>query len=148
MKEITEHTAEKIFDNNEVPDDVKIKGLPIVLCAELDGRPQELRKLRPFLSYAEVPGHLPQAAQDFLQLLFSCFDRQGFVAEGLIGDILFGYEAVGVDPLHTLVGLGLLHKEGYVEFQAKDGSLVDMASDKIASASVRYKKKLLDLVYS
>lgn len=148
MKKISEDKAEQVFGQNPLPDDVKIKGMPIVLCAELDGRPQELRKLRPFVAYTPVPGDLPDVAQDILKLIFNCFDRQGHVSEGLIGDIMFGFEAAGVDPLHTLLGLGSLQKKGYIEFQAKDGSIIELSSDKITSAWVRYKPKLLNLVYS
>lgn len=148
MKKITQSQAEKILKEGEIPEGTKINSVPFVLCGEIDTRPQELKKIKPFLEHQPIPGSLSHIGREVLKLIFNCFERKGHVSEGLIGDVMFGFEAAGVPPELTLAGLKDLQKEGFVDFQAKDGSFITMESDKITSAWVRYKKKLLDLVYS
>ena len=116
--------------------------------AVVDATPQPLKQLRPFIqAVSAIPALLPAEAQIVLQNLLSCFEKQGNVSEGLIGDILFGFNACNIPSECTYVGLKQLSDAGYIKFQAKDGTFVPLESDQATGAFVRYQKKLLDLVY-
>lgn len=116
--------------------------------AVVENKPQELRVVKPFnVACLSIPGNLPGAAQITLQCFFSCFEQQKNVKEGLIGDILWGFEQAGIPIQCSIDGLRELHRLGYLKFQAKDNEFVSFDSDKIQSAFIRYEKKLLDMVY-
>ena len=141
------------FCNGEPMENVekKLASLPhhTSVTVTVDAKRQELRKLRQFTAmFGAVPSVLPPAAQFVLTNLMSCFNKSQNVSEGLIGDILFGFEASGIPTEQTLQGLHQLERAGFVRFQAKDGTYVDISSDLIGSAFVRYQPLLLDLVFS
>lgn len=117
--------------------------------AVVDPTPQKLTpRLRGFEgSCLRIPGDLSREAQDTLKSLFSCFERQGEVKEGLIGDLIWGFSQIGIAPEKTIHGLKELEKNGYLRFKAPDGVYVDFTSDKIGKAWVKYSKPLLDMVY-
>lgn len=118
------------------------------LTVTVDATKQELRLVKPFFSMiSSVPSSLPPAAQFVLSNLMNCFAKSRHVKEGLIGDIIFGFEASDIPAEATLQGLSELCKAGFIRFQAKDGAYVDFGSDHITSAFVRYEKPLLDLVF-
>lgn len=130
------------------PEGAKPATSVMTLEAEVDATPQPLKTIRPYaVTQKEVPGSIAHEGQIVLHSLFACFDRQKSVQEGLIGDLIWGFAQAGIPPQLTLVGLKILEKNGYVKFQAPDHSYVDLNSDKIESAWVRYQKKLLDMVY-
>lgn len=115
----------------------------------IDTTPQPLNKIRPFAAMSkEVPTLLMPEAQIVMHNLFSCFDRQNSVQEGLIGDLIWGFSLCGTPRELTMKGLMQLESAGYVKFQAPDGTMVSMDSDLAAKAWVRYQPKLLDMVYS
>lgn len=118
--------------------------------AVVENKPQELRKLRSFFaSSLLIPGNISTQAQIVLRALFDCFEKQGAVKEGLIGDMIWGFEQ-NTPPIPqnlTTDGLQELARHGYVKFQAKDGSFVGFESDKITGAWIRYQPKLLEMVY-
>lgn len=122
----------------------------MTLEATVENKPQPLRKLRSsFMANVMIPGHLCGEAQIVLKALFSCFEKQGNVQEGLIGDLMWGFEqcAPPVPRQLTFKGLANLAAAGYVKFQAPDNSFVDIMSDQIGKAWVRYQPKLLDMAY-
>lgn len=109
---------------------------------------QELRTLRPFSAAClRIPPKVSNETQIVMQALFDCFERAGAVEEGLIGDLLWGFQQCGIAPDLTIRGLQDMSKYGYVKFQAKDNSFVDFSSDAITGAFVRYQPPLLDMVY-
>jgi hypothetical protein len=117
--------------------------------AVVDTTPQPLRTLRPFVaSCLQIPATAPTVAQDVLVALFDCFAKQSEVKEGLIGDILWGFEQSGVPGELTARGLIHLEKAGYIKFQAPDGAFVKFEDDRAVSAWIRYQPKLLDMVYN
>lgn len=149
-QKITEKDAEKIFDENSVPEEATIKGAPFILSAEVDMTPQPLRKIRPaYRARAAINPLLPDIAKIVISLLFDCFERQGNVQEGLIGDVLWGFEQPvnGLPPEVTFHGLNQLRLFGYLKFQAPDGSFIGPESGMIGKAWVRYEPKLLEMVY-
>jgi hypothetical protein len=153
MEKLTEERAAKILQESEVPAGRKL-GMPtFAVHTEIDTTPQPLRNVRPFFVLElSVPPELPSLAREVIIRLFRCFARFGRVDEGLIGDLMFGFsqptkEEPPLSPEATFTGLKQLEKLDYISFQAKDGAYIDAASDKITSAWVRYKPKLLGLVY-
>jgi hypothetical protein len=136
----------KILDSTP-PAGTKISS-SMTMEATVDVKPQPLLKLRPFiLAVKAIPATLPPEAQIVLQNLLSCFEKQKNVSEGLIGDVMFGFNTCGIPPQCTYEGLRQLAKEGYLKFQAKDNSWVNIESEAADGAFVRYQKKLLDMVY-
>jgi len=118
------------------------------LTVTVDGKRQELRAIKPFFTMiTSVPSSLPPAGQFVLTNLMNCFQKSRFVKEGLVGDVIFGFEASDIPAEATIQGLSDLERAGFIRFQAKDGSFVDFSSDQITSAFVRYQKPLLDLVF-
>lgn len=157
MEKLKENVAEQILREHAIPDDkpFNIRDNAFVLEAEIVNEPQLLRPLRPFpLMELQIPPSLPTEAQIVLKLLFDCFDKHKVVAEGLIGDLMWGFaQAVFPPPLThvneglTYTGLCQLEREGYVKFQAKDGAYLGPGDEQIGGAWVRYQPKLLDMVY-
>jgi hypothetical protein len=153
MRKLTEEKAARILEADGPPEGVKL-GMPaFALYAEIDTTKQLLRRVRPFFALElSVPSALPSMAREVIIRLFKCFHKAKRVDEGLIGDLMFGFsqptiEKPPLSPESTFEGLKQLKDSGYIEFQAKDGTYIDAASDKITSAWVRYKSKLLELVY-
>jgi hypothetical protein len=150
-KHITEEQAEKFLKENTPPEDIKPKGAPFIFEIQVDNPvKQELRKLKGYTTMARsIPPLLPDEARLVLHLLFECFEKAGFVAEGLIGDILWGFEQVYPPTPRALTYAGLKYLEtyGYIKCQAKDGAYVSLDSDASSGAFIRYQPKLLELVY-
>lgn len=133
-----------------VPIGYKQNRSAMAIEAKVENKPQLLRKLRStFASGLLIPGTLGTQAQYVLKLLFDCFDKAGTVQEGLVGDMLWGFEqsTPPVPPQFTIDGLTELEAKGYVKFQAKDGSYTTFQSDLITGAWLRYMPKLLEMVY-
>ncbi len=113
-----------------------------------DATPQPLKKLRPFPSMVlRIAGGWPKQAQMVLQALFACFDKAGNVSEGLVGDLMWGFQQAGLPPELTLHGLIQLETMGFIKFQAPDNQYVSLQDSASEKAWVRYQKPLLDQVY-
>jgi len=120
----------------------------MTLEATIENKPQPLRTLRPFSAAClKIPGSLRAEAHIVLQALFSCFEKQKVVREGLIGDLIFGFSVAGIKPELSVVGLRELEKSGYIRFQAPDNEYVHIDDDKATAAWVRYQSSLLVMVY-
>lgn len=150
MKKIDEKDAEAIFEGRKPQPKDEVVGRSFSLRAEIDPTPQPLNRLRTYEGASlRIPMNLRNEAIIVLKLLFACFEKQGKVAEGLIGDILWGF-AQAQPPIPealTWNGLKYLWKDGYVKFQAPDGSYVDPLSDQIGKSWIRYTPKILSMVY-
>lgn len=117
--------------------------------ATVDVKPQELLKLRPFnVAIMGIPATIKPEAQIVLQALLSCFEEKQCIKEGLIEDVVWGFAECGIPPACTMIGLKELHLLGYVKFQGPDNSWVDIESDSINRAWIRYTHKVLDMAYS
>ena len=147
----------------EVPElgEVNYKHLPVghpdgvappvnVLKQEVvvENKPQPLRSIRPYAKAClQVPALLEQEAVIVLHLLFECFAKAKVVKEGLIGDLMWGFNQIGVASELTYRGLSQLEKHGYIKFQAPDNTYVSLESTASDSAFVRYQPSLLTMVY-
>lgn len=134
----------------KLPEGAKPAPSVMNLDVVVDNKPQPLRKLRSYFAASLlIPGDLPAQGQLVLKLLFDCFQKQETVQEGLVGDVLWGFQqgTPSIPPKLSIDGLRALELAGYVRFQAKDGSWTDFGSDKITGAFVRYQPKLLAMVW-
>ena len=103
---------------------------------------------RPYSAvYKEIPTNIAPEAQIVLHCLFSCFDRQKSVQEGILEDLIWGFEQSGTHRVCTITGLKELLKLGYIKVQAKDNAYIDFTSEKIGEAFMRYQPKLLEMAY-
>lgn len=139
----------KHLDTKQV-DDGRTKSV-MTLEATVDYKPQELRHQRSFAGMIlQIPTNIPPEAQIVLQALFACFEHQKSVQEGLIGDLLWGFQQNDQTPIPaelTMNGLKQLGVLDYVKFRSKDHMFIDFSSDRIEEAFVIYQPKLLDFVY-
>ena len=121
--------------------------LVVNVSGEVDMKMQPLRDVRPVIHAPKViPGDLDQAGTMVMALLFKVFERQQYIKEGLIGDLLFGFDQCGVPSDMSIMGLKDLNKKGYIKFQAKDNTYVSIDSDKAGSAWIKYMPKLKSLI--
>ena len=109
---------------------------------------QTLRLMKPFSKMIQsVPTTLPQEAQISLRALFDCFEKAGAVNEGIIEDLLWGFEQCGIPRKLTAKGLVDLEKADYLFFQAPNNALIAFEAARIHECWVRYQPKLLDMLY-
>jgi hypothetical protein len=145
-KAITQEQTKKIEKAvpQSAPDNVVMN-----LEATVDATPQKLRtKIKSlYKAQKDIPKLIPAEAQIVLQCLFSCFDKQRKISEGLVKDIIWGFEQSGIPQPASLVGLKQLENLGYISFNGPDGGKVSIFSDRLPDLWVKYEDKLLDLVY-
>lgn len=143
---------EKIID-----EDVKVEKTPTLesppnsivanVTGTVDGKMQPLRGIRPAFRVPRIiPPELNYEGGSVLALLFKVFERQQYVNEGLIGDIIYGFSACGIPTEMTVQGLDDLNRKGYLKFQAKDNTYVSIYDDQAGGAWVRYQPKLLNML--
>ena len=78
--------------------------------------------------------------------LNKCFSRAGYVAEGMLANVIWGFEQCGYDPNRVAAGLTDLRKKGYITYSDSGGLPIqetDFDPQKIVW--IRYTKKMLDL---
>lgn len=111
--------------------------------------PQELKEVRPFFALkASIPQSLPPEARKVMEALFDCFEKARSVQEGIVEELLWGFEQCGIDRRVTGTGLFLLEKHGYLKFQGRDGAFIEFISARTADTWVRYQPKFLEMVYA
>ena len=148
------------MDKNLAGGSIEVKKLPTTpppgskdrvvgaMEATVEGKPQELRLIRPYYeSYLNIPSALSGEAQIVMHGLFSCFDKQGSVKEGKVKDLVWGFNVSMIEPDCTYKGLADLHREGYLEFADDCGSILTPATSDLPECFVKYKAKMLTLVY-
>lgn len=142
--------VKSFMEENQTPMSMQqiAQGQTPTLTAVVDGKKQPLRRIRPFeAACLYLPITLHPAARAVLENLFRCFEKQKHVSEGLIGDVIWGFEQSGIDRKMTMVGLLELWKAEYIKFQAKDNTYIRPDSEHVTSCFIRYQPKLLEMVY-
>lgn len=135
--------------NSTPPPGAKLPASVMTTEVTIENNPQPLRTIKPYTqSQLSIPSMLPSEARIVMHLLFECFANKGEVKEGLIGDILWGFNQSGAASELTYNGLDQLSKAGYLKFQAPDQTYIDLGSTAAEKAFVRYQPKLLDMVYN
>lgn len=153
MKKSVEETLSQL-DNQLPPDGQKFVSRSMNIQVDLPAESlaqQKLHVVRPFEHLADaIPGSLSSEAQIVMRALFDCFDRQGQVKEGLLDDLLWGFEQCGIPPMLTYEGLRVLERSGFIEFTTLEHMpVLDLKMVKSPKfVWVKYRRKLLDMVYS
>lgn len=128
-----------------------MRGRPVASVeATVEISPQKLRTkvMRPFEEACwSIPMDISENARKVMRCLIDCFTKAGEVREGIVKDVLWGFEVSGHSPVDTAYGLVDLKRAGYVGFEAPDGTEVDEHSQFLAQCWLTYKRKLLDIVF-
>lgn len=147
MKEIIGDAEVKKLDTTPPEGSKAVSSFAIE--AQVENKPQELKKIRPFHAMSKsIPMLLKPEAQIVLQALFSCFERQKEVKEGKLEDFVWGFEQGGIPGPCTVLGIDALQRAGYIKLQAPDNTFVEMTKDNVKHLWVRYQPNLLAMVYS
>jgi len=116
--------------------------------ATVDATPQKLdRTLKAFTGMAQsIPTDIRPEAQIVLQCLFSVFEKNREVKEGVLKDWIFGFAQAGVPAQCTVTGVDDLIKRKYVSLRYEDGMPGDINNPKSIDCWVRYNEGLLKMV--
>ena len=104
--------------------------------------------LTPYQGITHVPPELGQ--NDTATLVFielnKCFKKAGFVAEGMLGNIIWGFQECGYHPNHVAGGLTKLRSLGYVFYSDERGNPIHETNfDPKKPIWIRYAPKFVDL---
>ena len=113
----------------------------------VDGKKQTLIKIKDINPgyKASCPIELSSAGGLVFNFLHRCFSLSGNISEGLIGDVLFGFNSAGIPDSLTIEGLKDLHKKGYIKFRASDNTHISFESKEAESAYIEYQSKFINL---
>lgn len=103
--------------------------------------------LKPYAGITHVPAELAGTEQMVFIELNKCFKRAGFVAEGMLGNIIWGFELCGFAPQHVAAGLTGLRKKGYIRYTDKSGvAISEYGWDPAKPIWIRYEPKFKALL--
>lgn len=116
--------------------------------ATVDATPQQLDKtLKGFIGMSQsIPQTLKPEAQIVMQCLFSVFEKNKEVKEGILKDWIFGFAQAGVPAQCTVAGVDALIRQDYIHLAYDDGMPGNISNPKSIDCWVRYNKKLLNMV--
>lgn len=114
--------------------------------AVVDPTPQILRPIRPAGHHLVLPLDLTNNAKLVVDGLFKCFMKNGFIKEGLVVDILWGFDVSEYDLNRVAYGLIDLKRAGYIAFIAPDNTETDEHCTQLSKCWVKYKPKFLALI--
>ena len=105
--------------------------------------------LTPYQGITHVPSELGQ--NDVATLVFielnKCFKKAGFVAEGMLANIVWGFEHCGYAPYHVAAGLARLRKLGYIRYtDERRNEIHETNFDPKKPIWIRYEPKFVDLL--
>lgn len=105
--------------------------------------------LKPYSGITHVPPELASSSGPELMVfieLNKCFEKAGFVAEGMLANIIWGFENCGYDPRHVAAGLTSLRSKDYVYYtNGSREKLSEVFFDPHKPIWIRYDKKFTDL---
>lgn len=121
--------------------------LPSSLLTDSSAEPLKIL-LKPYKGITHTPADVGQgdvACFVFIELQ-KCFQKQGFVAEGLMGNVIWGFEQCGFDPRAVAAGLQALRKLGYLIYTDPRGTEIhELSFDPKTLIWIRYTSKMLNL---
>jgi len=105
--------------------------------------------VKPYRGITETPPDLSTPGVDswvFIQLQL-CFKKQGYVAEGLLPNVIWGFEQIGCDPRAVAAGLTVLRKKGYIYYSDELGGIIEEHNfNPIIPIWIRYTPKFIRLL--
>lgn len=105
--------------------------------------------LRPYSGVTHVPSDLGQGGTETLAFieLQKCFQKAGFVAEGMLGNIIWGFEQCGYDPRAVASGISKLRTLGYIYYSDERGNPVhEQNFNQEKPIWIRYTEKFRSLL--
>lgn len=114
-----------------------------------DSRHEPLKPIiKPYKGLKRIPAELGDggpACFVFIELN-KCFQKQGYVAEGLLGNVIWGFEQCGYDARRVAQGLTSLRKLGYIYYSDESGgTITETDFNPKKPIWVRYQEKMTDL---
>jgi hypothetical protein len=105
--------------------------------------------ISPYRGIKATPAELcagDEATLVFVGLL-DCFKKSNMVAEGLLPNVVWGFEQCGFDPRSVAMGLTKLRKLGYIRYTDDlGGEIFEQNFDPQKPIFIRYTKKFIDLL--
>lgn len=113
----------------------------------IDPRAEPLKTiLSRYTGITHVPSDLDGTALMVFIELNKCFKKAGKVAEGLMPNIIWGFEQCGYDPKHVASGLTALRHKNYIFYSDAAGLPIrEYGFDPRWPVWIRYDKKFRDL---
>lgn len=104
--------------------------------------------LTPYHGITHVPSELGNS--DVTTFVFielnRCFQKAGFVAEGMLANIIWGFEQCGYGPNHVAGGLSQLRKLGYIQYtDERNNPIYETNFDPKKPVWIRYAPKFTEL---
>jgi formylmethanofuran dehydrogenase subunit E len=104
----------------------------------------------PYFGITHVPTDLAIGNGPDLMMfveLNKCFKKANQVAEGMLANVLWGFEQCGYDPRHVAAGLTELRKKGYLLYTDEGRvAIAEFNFDPKKPVWIRYTKKFTDLL--
>lgn len=105
----------------------------------------------PYKGLIHIPADVGQGGpvtMVFIELQ-KCFQKAGYVAEGLLGNIIWGFSECGYDPKNTAAGLTALRKLGYIRYTDSLGNEIFEGTFDPSNGGkpiwIRYTTKMINL---
>jgi hypothetical protein len=103
--------------------------------------------LKPYRGVTSIPAELTGPDQMVFVELNKCFKKAGFVAEGMMGNIIWGFELCGFDPRHVAAGLTSLRAKGYIVYtDERREAIHEYGFDGKKPIWIRYAPKFTNLL--
>lgn len=121
--------------------------LPSSLLQDVRKEPLQV-VAKPYLGITHRPSDVTGGVAGVVfDLLLSCFQRQQQVAEGLLPNLIWGFQECGHDPRMVAAGLTELRSKGYLYYTDPIGNRISEHNfDPKTPVWVRYQPKLLNLL--
>lgn len=105
--------------------------------------------LTPYKGITHVPSDLGQ--NDPVTMVFielnKCFKKAGFVAEGMLSNIIWGFKECGYDPNVVASGLTKLRKLGYIFYSdERSNPIYEQDFNPKKPVWIRYSQKFKELL--
>lgn len=113
----------------------------------IDPRAEPLQTiLTPYRGITHVPSEITGPALMVFIELQKCFKKADKVSEGLLANVIWGFEQCGYDQNHTAAGLSKLRELGYIHYSDAGGQKLSVIQfDPQKPIWIRYSKKMVDL---
>lgn len=103
--------------------------------------------LTPYRGITHVPSELDGTALMVFVELNKCFKKANRVAEGLLPNVIWGFEQCGYDPKHVASGLTALRHKGYIYYSDASGLPIhEYGFNPNTPVWIRYDKKFTTLL--
>lgn len=105
--------------------------------------------LSPYRGVTHVPSELSGPALMVFIELQKCFSKANKVCEGLLPNLIWGFEQCGYNTAHVAAGLTKLRELGFIFYSDAGRQRISdlmFTGDKRQQIYVRYDKKFMDLL--